>query len=64
MQAKACLPLLALINFLSSYSNLDVTTVKFSHLTNCMGVCLKRKKVTSRLMVFFFNQVATRVNKP
>ena len=44
MQAKACLPLLVLINFLSSYSNWEVTTVKFSHLTKCMGVCLKRKK--------------------
>ena len=55
MQAKACLPFLVLINFLSSYSNWEVTTVKFSHLTKCMGVCLKRKKVASRLMVFFFN---------
>ena len=40
--AKACLPFLVLINFLSSYNNWEVTTVKFSHLTKCMGVCLKR----------------------
>ena len=50
---KLVLPLLVLTNFLSSYSNWEVITVKFSHLTKCMGVRLKRKKVTSRLMVFF-----------
>ena len=50
---RLVLPLLVLTNFLSSYSNWEVITVKFSHLTKCMGVCLKRKKVTSRLMVFF-----------
>ena len=53
MQAKACLPFLVLINFLPSYSSWEVTTVKFSHLTKCMGVRLKRKKVTSPLMVLF-----------
>ena len=55
MQAKACLPLLVLINFLSSYSNWEVTTVKFSHLTKYMGVCLKRKKGNLLADGLFFN---------